>query len=361
MSATTPTTTTTPATPTPTKTKLNEIFDEVYVINLDRATDRLQAMDRKLAKHGIKYKRLNAVDGRKLDPTIIDAECTPVCANFAIYGAIGCALSHKTIWNDVVQRGLKQVLVLEDDAVFCADFNRRFLASWESVPADWDLVHLGAVLSGGDRDQYTWFDWVATVPLLLGDVLAGSDKARGRYVDEARKIVVPDMNAGCHAYAVTRAGCQKLLSRIPIISYPGHIDILIAHEASRHMNRYAVVDSSLVTQPTMTEHSSIATTGSPHLGNYLLDKIALTRRDTRAGWVMSGSIARIGSSIQLSCWRLLWVLLGFLLGLQRLPMFAAAMLADDVAFGTKENRNINQLIFDISLFAFGAMLRTLSA
>lgn len=339
-----------------TSSVINNIFDAVYVINLDRAVDRLKDIDGKLKKIGIRYTRISAVEGRKLSVDEIKAESSSSCANFCIYGAIGCALSHKKIWKDVVKRNYQKVLILEDDANFADNFDQRFLSSWKAVPNDWELVHLGAVIGGGDRYNYTWFDWLNTVPLMLSDTLSGVSMNRGQAVDPEGKVLIPDINAGSHAYAVTLSGCKKLLKCIPKITYPGHIDLLIAYRASHLLNRYAFADPDLIAQPTIAKDSSIASAGSPNLANYLLDHISLTKRGTQAGWVMSSSIARVGPSVQISCWRLVWFILGFFLGLQRLPIFALAMLADDFFLGSDKNRNIKQLIFDILLFAGGAFL-----
>ncbi len=338
---------------------INKIFDEVFVINMDRSKDRLTQINKKLNLLGITYTRISAVDGNKLSDKEINESSTVGCAKFCNYGTIGCALSHKFIWSEVIRRGLKKVLIFEDDAEFADDFDKRFLSSWAAVPQDWELVQLGCSLAGGDRKEYMWFDWFITAPLLINDFMNGHKNLnRGKYVDDERKIVIPDVGGGAHAYTVTNAGCMKLLQSIPKISYPGHIDLLIAYNAT-NLHRYGFSDSGLVTQSTFTQSSTLVTAGSPHLGNYMLDQILITSRGTRLGWIMSSSIARVGSSsIQLSCWRVVWLVLGFILGPKRLPLFAAAMIADEMLLGTKQKRNLSQLIFDISLFATGAFLKS---
>jgi GR25 family glycosyltransferase involved in LPS biosynthesis len=40
----------------------------------------------------------------------------------------------------------EKVLILEDDALFCEDFNEKFAERIETVPADWDVMYLGALL-----------------------------------------------------------------------------------------------------------------------------------------------------------------------------------------------------------------------
>jgi GR25 family glycosyltransferase involved in LPS biosynthesis len=47
--------------------KVNDFFDKVIVINLDRRTDRMEKLVPQLEKLDIQYKRFSAVDAKKLD------------------------------------------------------------------------------------------------------------------------------------------------------------------------------------------------------------------------------------------------------------------------------------------------------
>jgi len=42
--------------------KVNEFFDKVVVINLDRRTDRMETLDAQLKELGIEYERFSAID-----------------------------------------------------------------------------------------------------------------------------------------------------------------------------------------------------------------------------------------------------------------------------------------------------------
>lgn len=107
--------------------KVNEFFDKVVVINLDRRTDRMEKLDSQLKELGIQYKRFSAVDGKKLN---ID----PIVAGLK---------SHLQVMKD---NSGKKVLVLEDDAYFVEDFNEKFDKVMQTLPEDWDIFYLGALL-----------------------------------------------------------------------------------------------------------------------------------------------------------------------------------------------------------------------
>jgi len=107
--------------------RVNDFFDKVIVINLDRRTDRLEKIDSQLKELGIHYERFSAVDGKKLD---ID----PVTAG---------TMSHLQVMKQVANQ---RVLILEDDAQFVNNFNEKFEKVIQTLPEDWDIFYLGALL-----------------------------------------------------------------------------------------------------------------------------------------------------------------------------------------------------------------------
>jgi GR25 family glycosyltransferase involved in LPS biosynthesis len=107
--------------------KVNEFFDKVVVINLDRRTDRMEILDAQLNKLGIDYEVHSAVDGKQLD-------ISPIIAG---------TMSHVQVLKKYQDQ---KILVLEDDALFVDDFNEKFEEVMQTIPADWDIFYLGALL-----------------------------------------------------------------------------------------------------------------------------------------------------------------------------------------------------------------------
>jgi GR25 family glycosyltransferase involved in LPS biosynthesis len=107
--------------------KINEYFDRVVVINLDRRPDRMEILGPQLDELGIQYERFSAIDGK-------ERGISPVLAG---------KLSHVEVLKG--QNGQK-VLILEDDANFVDDFNKKFLEVMQTLPEDWDIFYLGALL-----------------------------------------------------------------------------------------------------------------------------------------------------------------------------------------------------------------------
>ena len=99
----------------------------VYLLNLDKDVDRLMAADRRLQSLGIKYERISAICGKDLSP----AEKRAKVSYFRWWctvgipprdGEIGCAISHLTVYQRLVESGDKCVCVLEDDIVLDSRF-----------------------------------------------------------------------------------------------------------------------------------------------------------------------------------------------------------------------------------------------
>ena len=102
-------------------------FDAIYCINLDRDRDRWGQMQRRFAALGIDWfvSRFAALE-------------TPESHH------IGCALSHRAIVAEARQRGLRNVLVFEDDAIFLDDtlsLLGEVLRELDGLP--WSLCYLG--------------------------------------------------------------------------------------------------------------------------------------------------------------------------------------------------------------------------
>ncbi len=126
---------------------------QTWVINLDRAPDRLARVREQLERLGLPFTRLPAVDARALTPAqraLLDEPAfhrrhgmTP------LLGELGCYLSHIEVMRAFLASGAEAALVLEDD-VRVHDTLPAVLAALMrgETRARWDVVKLSAVHSG---------------------------------------------------------------------------------------------------------------------------------------------------------------------------------------------------------------------
>ncbi len=104
-----------------------DYFEEIYCINLDERSDRWEHAQKEFEKVGIKDRvhRFSAI--RDND------------------GRVGIIKSNLGIIKLAKKKGLKNVLVFEDDVEFIVDNPQDVLAkSLEQVNLDWSLFYLGA-------------------------------------------------------------------------------------------------------------------------------------------------------------------------------------------------------------------------
>ncbi|XP_049629984.1 inactive glycosyltransferase 25 family member 3 [Suncus etruscus] len=129
-------------------------FDEVFVISLARRPERRQRMLSSLWEMEIAARVVDAVDGRTLNSStlrrlgveMLPGYQDPHSGRTLTKGEVGCFLSHHSVWEEVVSRGLSQVLVFEDDVRFESNFRMRLQRLMAEVQAEqlaWDLIYLG--------------------------------------------------------------------------------------------------------------------------------------------------------------------------------------------------------------------------
>jgi glycosyl transferase, family 25 len=153
---------------------------EVYLINLDRSPERLADIATRLARLGILFTRVPAVDGRAMGP--------PPWEGFVYRryrwrhgkvpnpGELGCYLSHLAAMRRFIDSGREHALILEDDAIFGDDFVSVLKTAVANADA-WDILtlygnRLGAPmttrhLDNGKRIVGFWLNQTGTVGYLI--------------------------------------------------------------------------------------------------------------------------------------------------------------------------------------------------
>lgn len=124
---------------------------QVWVINLDRAPERLERISGQLQRLRLPYTRLPAVDAKALTPeqraALDDTGYRRLHGMNPVLGELGCFLSHVEVARRFLASGAEAALVLEDDALL-HDSLPAVLQGLLANPRRWDMVKLSAVHSG---------------------------------------------------------------------------------------------------------------------------------------------------------------------------------------------------------------------
>uniref|UniRef100_A0A8C0Y1G9 procollagen galactosyltransferase n=1 Tax=Cyprinus carpio carpio TaxID=630221 RepID=A0A8C0Y1G9_CYPCA len=167
-----------------------------------------------LREQEIDCKIIAAVDGKAMNVSEIHAMGIHMLPSYSdpyhgrplTRGELGCFLSHYNIWKEIVDRGLKTSLVLEDDLRFEIFFKRRLqnlMSEVESEGLDWDLIYIGRKRMQVDRPE--------------------------KAVPNIRNLVEADYSYWTLGYMMSLQGAKKRLKAEPLskmlpeILYTSHI------------------------------------------------------------------------------------------------------------------------------------------
>ena len=171
---------------------LNDLFDQVVVVNLDRRPDRMAMVAAQLDALGTRYRRFAAIDGR--DPVVAAAwrsyfaqpmskppatgpvasyrdfylgdrspaarvaffEQTKGTKAIATAGAWGLLASMTGVIEMALAEGWPSLLILEDDVLFHRETLARLAALRQAAPEHWAVMQLGALQRHWDEGWITW-------------------------------------------------------------------------------------------------------------------------------------------------------------------------------------------------------------
>ncbi|XP_053707709.1 procollagen galactosyltransferase 1 [Synchiropus splendidus] len=176
-------------------------FDEVFMINLERRTDRRERMLRALHDQEIDCKVVAAVDGKAMNISEVHAMGIHMLPGYSdpyhgrplTKGELGCFLSHYKIWTEIVERGLETSLVIEDDLRFEVFFKRRLMnlmTEVEDERLDWDLIYIGRKRMQVDHPE--------------------------KAVPNIHNLVEADYSYWTLGYMISLQGAEKLLNAEPL-------------------------------------------------------------------------------------------------------------------------------------------------
>ncbi|MBN8243318.1 glycosyltransferase family 25 protein [Nitratireductor aquimarinus] len=170
---------------------------KIYVINLDRAEDRMSKMRAQLSDLGLPFERVPAVDG-----SMIDRSRFPHSQR--INGEIGCSLSHCAAWQALLRSTDKHALILEDDAVLSRDL-ASLLENTDLIPADADLLKLETT----------------TAPTVLARMKYATVSGR-----QIRRLI--GRHTGTAGYIISRDFAEKAIAKVARADVP--VDIALFDE-----------------------------------------------------------------------------------------------------------------------------------
>jgi hypothetical protein len=175
----------------------------IFVINLVYRCDRREEMQRELAVIGWRAEFFPAVRAES-------------AAGFPSTGARGCFLSHLAVLRKARDAGVENVVLLEDDVNFVADFGAQWRAAMvELARRDWSLFYAGHALK--------------RLPAGLSRLAPGDAVRCSHFLVVNRKALTPLIE-----------GLEMILSRPPGHPLGGPMHVDGAYSTIRAQNRSVI-------------------------------------------------------------------------------------------------------------------------
>jgi len=180
------------------------------LINLPRHVERLSKVTAQLSTQGVDFELVEAVDGAALTRAELESNVTALGRLLLTNGMIGCFLSHRRCWQRCVALD-KPLLVFEDDVELVPEFREQVDAAMSELPADWDVLLIGALGAVHPDKRYG---------LNLPVALVAGGMRRPRRLSE--RLHVPLRPMGTHCYLISPRGAAALLACLPRACF--HVD-----------------------------------------------------------------------------------------------------------------------------------------
>lgn len=208
-------------------TLLQTHFDKVLVVTVPRFKERQEKVKQRL--QGISFEFFYGADKNELTDDFLsrnyryDKKKTLAPGYYfkpLNTGEIACSLSHRMLYQAMVDQNWQKVLVLEDDVVPDLEALAELGDCLEELPADWELFYLGYLknekISTGKKLQQGWYTvmgWLgfSKIPLkMIRNMLP---------VNFSRHLWKAGFHDCTHAYALSLPGARKLVAKQTPVVY----------------------------------------------------------------------------------------------------------------------------------------------
>ena len=225
---------------------LQSYFDKVLVLTIPRLEERQQHVRERLK--GFDFEFFYGVDKQELSDEFIrdnyhyDKKYSlSVSQTFRPLnkGEIACSLSHRKIYQAMIDNNWQRVLVFEDDVVPSAS-EEELLNFLDELPADWELVYLGYLKNEkatiAKKIKRSWYLLQASLGF---SKMPGSMIRRMLPAPYSTHLQKAGFHDCTHAYALSLSAAKKLVNVQSPVIYRAD-NLLSAMVLQGKLNAYSV-------------------------------------------------------------------------------------------------------------------------
>jgi glycosyl transferase family 25 len=261
---------------------------------MDKDVERLKYINQECIKNNIIYERFPGIDINNLSQSDLDKYVTKFAQKNFTNGMIGCAISHLKIYEDIINKGYKNALILEDDIVFDKNFHSILKNSFDELPSNYDILYLGSLGLSSIKPYYD-------INILLKFYTIFNHK----YDDKYKYIYRPEFPLGTFGYIISNQGCNKLLQYINKIYF--HIDWMICFNINK-LNIYGTKTKIIHQKWNNSNNSDMYAT--PKYFNCLLNNIT-DQNNVPYSYYFNFPMIKI-LNINITYWIIIFFILGYI-------------------------------------------------
>jgi len=205
---------------------LNQFFDHVYVITIQKADDRRAKLLPLL--EGLSYeffygmdKNILQDDNAFLNEVYNDAKSRRLnrYGNAMTIGHVACSFSHCMVYKDMLDRGFDRVLILEDDVVPMETAIHHIHDVLQSLPENWEILYWGYdrhdKWNMASRFKQGLYHLTSALGLLKWNHTMIRNLHARPYTKYLHKAGSHDLS---HAYGISKSGAKKMLEiQTPVV------------------------------------------------------------------------------------------------------------------------------------------------
>jgi GR25 family glycosyltransferase involved in LPS biosynthesis len=194
---------------------VNNVFDNIYCLNLEERKDRWNRVLNQFLELNINVQRWNAISGNQIsddllqdyNPNGINGEEASEIGVVENKNAIGCLLSHIEIIKDAKLKGYKKILIFEDDVIIDKSINLKIK---ESLKINWKLLYLGAsqfdwkgieTINGFYKSHKTLGTFAYAVDETIYDEIIETFENNKKSIDNLLTLIQEKYNKECYTFS----------------------------------------------------------------------------------------------------------------------------------------------------------------
>lgn len=243
---------------------LNSFFDKIYVITLQRATDRHEHIRKEL--EGLNYEFFFGKDKQNFSIEELKQKGIydeALACKHHRYGKpmppgmIGASWSHAEVYKKIVQQGYQRTLIMEDDVVIDKEQISTLPAALKQLPGDWELFYFGFAEKEKTPPLAFFKRAIYHIQHFLGHLNYSHATIRNLYPKKISKHISRAGYHDCiHAYSLSLSGAIKLLDlQTPISFFP---DNLLAHAATNKIVNGYIILPKIINQLSQVGISNVS-------------------------------------------------------------------------------------------------------